>query len=167
MRIKWYYSVKMSFPPYLWGFFDKKNQKIFKVGKVIKYDEESVFSRKKRFHLLKSLLYKNGKAQNIPVVAGCLVQINISNLLWQNSGPECKTTISFVKQFSPLSSHPRRAVSYVRMKSFNLTNQITKTWTIARLTTALLFFIEFFGFYKNATKIICFNLAAIRIHLRV
>ena len=44
-----------------------------KVGNVRKYDEESVFSRKKKhFHLLKSL-YKNGKAQNMPVVAGRLV----------------------------------------------------------------------------------------------
>ena len=53
--------------------FLAKNQKILKNGKVRKYDEESVFSRKKRFHLLKSLFYKNGKAQNMPVVAGRLI----------------------------------------------------------------------------------------------
>ena len=31
-----------------------------------------LFEGKKRFHLLKSLLYKNEKAQNMPEVAGCL-----------------------------------------------------------------------------------------------
>ena len=55
--------------------FLAKNQKILKVGKVRKYDEESVFSRKKGFYLLKSLLYQNGKAQNKPVVAGRLVYL--------------------------------------------------------------------------------------------
>ena len=62
----------MFFPPYVWCFL-AKNQKFLKVGKVRKFYEESVCSRKKRFHLLKSLLYKNGKAQNMPVVTGRLV----------------------------------------------------------------------------------------------
>ena len=56
MRIKWYYFLKMSFQPFL-----AKFQKIFEVENLRDYDD--VFSRKKkRFHLLKSLLYKNGKA---------------------------------------------------------------------------------------------------------
>ena len=48
-----------------------KYQKILNVVKIRNYD--GVFFRKKRrFHLFKSLLYKNGKAQNMPVVAGRL-----------------------------------------------------------------------------------------------
>ena len=40
-----------------------------------KNDKERVFFReKKRFHLCKSLLYKNGKAQNMPVVARRFVE---------------------------------------------------------------------------------------------
>ena len=46
-----------------------------RVGKARKYDKESVFRERKRFHLLKSLLYKNGKAENMAVVAGRLVAI--------------------------------------------------------------------------------------------
>ena len=37
-------------------------------GKIRKYDEERVF-----FHIFRSLHYKNGKAQNIPVLPGRLV----------------------------------------------------------------------------------------------
>ena len=45
------------------------------IGKITQYDEEKVFlfSRNKRFHLLKLHLYRIGKAQNMPVVAGRLV----------------------------------------------------------------------------------------------
>ena len=61
--------------------FWQKNQETFQIGKIRKYDEEGVFFReKKRFHLFKSFLYKNGKTQNIPVVAGRLVVI--SSLLY-------------------------------------------------------------------------------------
>ena len=42
----------------------------------MKQDEVSVFLRKKRLHLLISLLYKKGKAQNMPVVTGRLVYSN-------------------------------------------------------------------------------------------
>ena len=35
------------------------------------------FREKKRFHLFKSLLFKNGKEQNMPLVAGRLVQLTI------------------------------------------------------------------------------------------
>ena len=75
LRIKWYYVVKLSFPPYLLAFLTGK-QKILNVGKVKKF-EESVFSRKKRFHLLDCLPCKNGKEQNKPVLAGCLVSVII------------------------------------------------------------------------------------------
>ena len=54
--------------------------------KISKYDEESAFFRvKKRFHLLKCLLYKNGKAQNMPVVAGRLVSILVNGLTDEDS----------------------------------------------------------------------------------
>ena len=36
-------------------------------------EKEYFFLREKRFHRFKSLLHKNGKAQNMPVVAGRLV----------------------------------------------------------------------------------------------
>ena len=53
-----------------------KNQKILNVGKIRNYDEETViFREKQRYHLLKSLDYKIGKAENIPAVAGRLVII--------------------------------------------------------------------------------------------
>ena len=38
--------------------------------------EECSFG-KERFHLFKSLLYKNGEAQNVPVVAGRLVNDSV------------------------------------------------------------------------------------------
>ena len=52
-------------------FFGKKSE-YFKVGKIRKYDEELMcfFSKTKRFHLFKSLLYTYENAENIPVVAG-------------------------------------------------------------------------------------------------
>ena len=50
-------------------FFDKK-EKFLNVGKIRKYDEESVFfSRKQRSHLLKLHLYQIGRVQNNPMVA--------------------------------------------------------------------------------------------------
>ena len=70
MRIEWYY-LKMYFPPKLWGSFTK-NQKVFNVAKVWKYDEERVFSRKKGSHLFKLHLYQIGKAQNMLVVTAVL-----------------------------------------------------------------------------------------------
>ena len=56
--------------------FGKKSKKI-QVGKTRMYDEEVevFFGQKKRFHLFKSLLYQNMNAQNMPVVAGHLVQL--------------------------------------------------------------------------------------------
>ena len=44
------------------------------MGKIRNYDEWRVFfSRKKRFHLFKTPLYKNVKAKNMQLVAGRLV----------------------------------------------------------------------------------------------
>ena len=57
--------------------FWQRFQKTFNVGKVRKYDEEGMFFRQeKRFHLFKSLLYKNRKAQNKSVVAGRLFYLH-------------------------------------------------------------------------------------------
>ena len=62
--------------------FLAQNQETLNVGKVRNYDEERVlFREKKRFHLSKSLLYKNGKAQNMPVVAGRLLFLVFKRLL--------------------------------------------------------------------------------------
>ena len=48
-------SVKCLFRFFM-RFFSKKNQKVFIIGKMRKYDEEGVFfSEKKRFHFFKSL----------------------------------------------------------------------------------------------------------------
>ena len=71
-------------------FSGKKNQKTSKVGKIRKYDEKrALFREKKPFHLIKSLLYKNGKAQKMPVLASRLVN-NTSKIL-------CKIYIVYVK----------------------------------------------------------------------
>ena len=61
----------MFSPTELGGFFGK-NQKSFEFGKIGNY-EEKVFLRKKRFHVFESLLHKNEKAENMPVVTGRLV----------------------------------------------------------------------------------------------
>ena len=70
MRIKWNYFLEMFFD-LIYEVFWLIIQKIFKIGKVKKYDEETEFW-KKRF-LLKRHLYQKGKAQKVPVVAGRLV----------------------------------------------------------------------------------------------
>ena len=59
------FFLKMCFPLEL-----AKNQKIFKVVEIRKYDKEAEFFGKKRFHLLKRHLYQNGRAENTLVVAG-------------------------------------------------------------------------------------------------
>ena len=62
-------------------FSSQKNQETLNVGKIRNCDEERVLFREKNcFHLFKSLLYKNGKAQNMPVVAGRLV-INVFKII--------------------------------------------------------------------------------------
>ena len=55
--------------------FCGKKQKFLNVGKIRNYDEERIFlSRKESSHLLKMYLQQIGKAQNMPVVAGHLVE---------------------------------------------------------------------------------------------
>ena len=63
---------KMSFPPLNYDVFLQKNQEFFQVGKIRNY-ERVFFRERKRFHLSKSLPYKNGKAEIRPVLAGRLV----------------------------------------------------------------------------------------------
>ena len=52
-----------------------ESQKTLDIWKTGKYDEEIVFLKKKVFGFDKSLLCKNGKAKNMPLVAGRLVKI--------------------------------------------------------------------------------------------
>ena len=52
----------------------RQKSKSFNAGKIRKYVDEGMFFREKKcFHLFKSLLNKNGRAQILLVVAGCLV----------------------------------------------------------------------------------------------
>ena len=57
-------------------FFGKKIRKFLTLEKIENMMNEcfTFFPRKKRFHLFKTFLYKNGKAQDMPVVAGRLVK---------------------------------------------------------------------------------------------
>ena len=59
--------------------FQQNNQETWNVGKIRNYDEERLLFREKCFHFYKSRLYKNGKAQNMPVLAGRLVQPLFTN----------------------------------------------------------------------------------------
>ena len=60
--------------------FLAKNQRTLNVRKIRNYDGERVFFQEtKRFHLFKNLPYKNGKAQNMPVVASRLVCFIVHN----------------------------------------------------------------------------------------
>ena len=52
----------MFFPPEIWGFL-AKYLKSFKVGKIEKYDEESINSETHAFILSKILFYNNEKAE--------------------------------------------------------------------------------------------------------
>ena len=75
LRIKWYYFFKMFFFALFMRFFW---QKIGKFSKLEKFENmmESFFE-KKPFSVFKRFPYKNGKAENTPVVAGRLVIIQI------------------------------------------------------------------------------------------
>ena len=66
-------SWKCLFRPHYEVFLAKK-QKTSNIGKSRKY--EKFFSRKKRFHLLKLHLHQIGKAQNMAVLAGRLVDFH-------------------------------------------------------------------------------------------
>ena len=54
------------------------NHEISEAKKSEKLKKLEDFSKKKRSHLFKSLLCKNGKAKNLPVVAGRLVNESVS-----------------------------------------------------------------------------------------
>ena len=63
--------------------FFGKNQKTFKVGNIRKYDEKGIFFfKKERDHLSRNLVYKNGKPENMSVLAGRLV---ITLHIWLNN----------------------------------------------------------------------------------
>ena len=51
--------VKMSFQPSSWGLFGKKKQRTLNVGKIRKYDEESVILEEKTFLSFKSAFLPN------------------------------------------------------------------------------------------------------------
>ena len=53
-------------------FFSKKPLNFERGEKLENMMKKECFFEKKRFHLFKSLLYKNEKAQNMPLVAGRL-----------------------------------------------------------------------------------------------
>ena len=74
MRLKCYYFEKMSFNVICVVFWLKIRKK-FRVGKVSEYGEGTVL--KECFHILKRHLNQNGKVQNMPVVAGRLVQYQL------------------------------------------------------------------------------------------
>ena len=61
------------FRPNCEAFFDKKS-KSFSIREVTKYDEEREHFKKNAFCLLKGIFtYRNGKVENLPVVASCFV----------------------------------------------------------------------------------------------
>ena len=67
--------------------FLAQSQKTLNVGKISKYDEKRVFFQEKKcFHFFDSLLYKNGKAQNMRLVADRLVLLSLKcywlHLVW-------------------------------------------------------------------------------------
>ena len=69
MRIKYYDCLEMSFLSSLWRFFGKKSESFQRCKnwkEIMK--KECFFFEKKCFQLFKSLPYRKGRAQNLPVV---------------------------------------------------------------------------------------------------
>ena len=62
-------------------FFWQKIHEIWTLEKLETMMKKDCFLEKKRFLFLRSLLYENGKAQNISVVAGRLVASIVQTLL--------------------------------------------------------------------------------------
>ena len=56
---------KLVFHPF-YEVFWQNNQETWNVGKIRNYNEERRLFGEKKFHFFKSLLYKNGTAQNMP-----------------------------------------------------------------------------------------------------
>ena len=86
-------SLKCLFRPN-YEVFWQENQKNLNVRKIRKYDEERVIFRGKRYHLLKVHLYQIGKAQNMPVAAGCFVTLSLP------LQPSCEMLLIFVLRVS-------------------------------------------------------------------
>ena len=61
-------------------FFWQKTLKTLNVGKIRKYDEEKVFFEEKMFSSSKTASLPNWEAQNMPVVAGRLVDYVLKTL---------------------------------------------------------------------------------------
>ena len=70
VSISFFFS-KVSFALFM-KFVWQKNRELWTLEKW-NYDEEKVLFQKNLFHLFESLLYKNGKAHSLLVVAGRLV----------------------------------------------------------------------------------------------
>ena len=64
---------KKVFSALILRFFQQKVRKPWRWEKLENMMNEGFFEKKTFFHLFKSLLYKNGKAQNMPLVAGRFV----------------------------------------------------------------------------------------------
>ena len=73
MRINWFYFLKCFFSALIMRCFWQKLGKFSMLEKLKFMMKIEYFFERKRFHLFKSLLYKNGKAQNMLVVAGRFV----------------------------------------------------------------------------------------------
>ena len=80
MRIKWYDFSKMSFSPLIEVSTGKNIGKFLTFEKLENMMKKESFFGKKCFHLYNSLLHKNGKAQNMPVVASRLLEYFIKNV---------------------------------------------------------------------------------------
>ena len=75
MRIKWYVNFLNGevFSIFIVRFSAKKSENLENIENMM-----SIFEKKKRFHPFKRHLYQNGKAENMPVVAGRLVVVQPS-----------------------------------------------------------------------------------------
>ena len=81
MRIQLWYFLKMPFR-FNYEVFLANLQKISKVGKNWESMMKECCSKKKRFHLFESLLYKNMKLLNKLVIAGRLVLVRLRHELF-------------------------------------------------------------------------------------
>ena len=82
MRLKWFYFSQMSFH-LICQIFLAENHKNFKVGKILKFDEETkYFEKKKRFHPLKIIFNEMGRRKKLPVVAVVLLFCAIFFRIW-------------------------------------------------------------------------------------
>ena len=66
------FVLREVFPALRGGFFRRKLEN-FQSWKLENMIQKMFFFHEKRFHLFESLVYENGKAEKVPVVAGRLV----------------------------------------------------------------------------------------------